>query len=116
MTVTVTPPSPPSVPVEFFCVQTKERGETAVQAYEGAFNAGGAWRNLAIAGATLNIAGHVVTLMWENGAGVIVAPVVPGRGATCDQPEVSTDGKVLHPEYLKGLAPILPIVVTVSPA
>lgn len=105
--VSPTPVTPSGAHAEFFCVQTEQRGNTAVQAYDGAFDANGAWRALTVAGATLDIAGHTVTLMWEGGKGVIVAPVVPGVGPTCDQPYVSTDGVVANQDWLVGLAPIV---------
>lgn len=112
---TVPPVTPPvaapavssSEPTEAFCVQTLQRGETFVQANEGSFDQGGSWYDLTVGGATVSLDGHDVTLLWENGAGVIVAPNVPGVGLTCGQPYVSTDGVVADPGWLAGLEPIV---------
>jgi hypothetical protein len=109
----VTPPVPAPVvngqiTAEGFCVQTLQRGETFVQANVGSFNAGGDWFDLWSSQATVTTAdGYVVTLLFEDGHGAIVAPNVPGVGLTCAQPYVSTDGVVANPDWLAGLEPIV---------
>lgn len=89
----------PSLPVEAYCVQTVEAGETFVQANPGSFEAGGDWYALEQTGATVILDKHTRTLSWEDGHGVILAAMVPGIGLTCDAPWVSTDGVYLDPSY-----------------
>lgn len=100
----VTPgvPAPPinsQEPVEAFCVQTLQRGETFVQANPGAFDPDGAWYPLFVGQATVILDGQSVTLLYEGGKGVILAALVPGVGLTCAQPYVSTDGVYQNPAF-----------------
>lgn len=100
-------PAPnPNLPVESFCVQTVERGETFVQANPGAFDPGGAWYDLTVSGATVTLDHHAVTLLWEDGKGVILAAKVPAPiGLTCGQPYVSTNGDYQDKNFgLRGAA------------
>lgn len=102
---TPAPPPNPSLPSEAFCLQTKERGETFVQANPGAFDVGGAWYAITVAGTPVVLDGHTVTPLWENGKGVILAAKVPGVGLTCGQPYVSTDGVYANANFgLRGAA------------
>jgi hypothetical protein len=95
-------PAPPvnrQLPVEAFCVQTIERGETFVQAQPDSFKPGGDWYNLWFNNQKVTLDGHVVTLQYEGGKGVILAANVPGVGLTCGQPYVSTNGVYANPAY-----------------
>ena len=98
-TVQLPPPLNTQKPVEAFCVQTVQAGETFVQANPGSFKPGGDWYALVTSGATVSLDGHVRTLQWEDGKGVILAAKVPGVGLTCDQPYVSTNGVYADPSY-----------------
>lgn len=97
--ISATPPLSSSEPREAFCVQTAQRGETFVQANTTSFSPGGDWFKLWQSEATVVLDGHVVTLLFEGGNGVILAAKVPGIGLTCGQPYVTTDGKYADPKY-----------------
>jgi len=93
-----------NLPVEDYCVQTAESGETYVQANPGAFEPGGSWYDLWVNQAQLNVDGKIVTLQYEDGHGAILAAHVPdgsaaGYFATCSQPYVSTNGVYADPSY-----------------
>lgn len=90
--VTLPPPVPPNVTALGYCVQTINRGWSYVQLYPTAFDPGKPWRTLYDAGATVRVAGIDLVLAGKIesvAVGVIVAPIVKGVGATCDQPWVT---------------------------
>jgi hypothetical protein len=89
----------PQLPVEAFCVKTKERGNTFVQANPASFKPGGDWYALWSTNSKVVLDGHAVTLWFEDGNGVILAANVPGVGLTCDQPYVTADLKYADPSY-----------------
>lgn len=97
--ISTTPPVNTNEPREAFCVQTAQRGETFVQATTTSFSPQGDWFKLWQSEATVVLDGHVVTLLFEGGKGVILAANVPGIGLTCAQPYVSTDGVYANPAY-----------------
>lgn len=93
------PPLNTQKPVEAFCMQTAERGETFVQANPDSFKPGGDWYTIWKNQMPVKLDGHVVTPQYEDGHGVILAAKVPGVGLTCDQPYVSTNGVYADPSY-----------------
>lgn len=93
-----------NLPVEDYCVQTAEAGETYVQANPGSFDPGGSWYSLWLSQAQVILDGKIVTLQYEDGKGEILAAHVPdgsaaGYFATCSQPYVSTNGVYADPSY-----------------